>query len=336
MHPNQPGTPAAALPWDLVATTAVRMTAAARTLAELLDGGQRTRALLPFAADLHRDWGYTPRIRPGLPLRAMREDQAAACWALVEAALGPAGTAKARGVLDLEAILQAGTARKGHRDPLNYALAIFGHPGDGPWAWRFEGHHVSLTFTLAPGIGLAVTPHFFGANPFSGQVVPDGHGGLAGVLDGESALAFALVRDLDRHQLDRALIAPEAPPDFLTRPSRERSLAVPAGLPLAAMAEGQRAGALALLDLFFDHLHSDLAHPIKRRTRDAGTDAIHLAWAGGTTPDRLHYWRLHGPTVLVEYDRTDSDHAHSVWHDPTDHFGEDLLRAHREKEHGRG
>ncbi len=153
MNPNQPDTPAAGLPWDLVAPAAARMTAAARTLAELLDGGQRPRALLPFAAELHRDWGYTPRTRPGLPLRAMRGDQAAACWALIEAALGPAGTAKARGVLDLEAILQAGTARKAHRDPLNYALAIFGRPGDGPWAWRFEGHHVSLTFTLARASG---------------------------------------------------------------------------------------------------------------------------------------------------------------------------------------
>jgi hypothetical protein len=334
MNRSQEGTTAAGLPWDVVATAASRMTAAARTLVGRLDGDQRARALLPFAAELHRDWGYTPRTRPGLPLRAMHGDQVGACWALVESAMGPAGAAKARGVLDLEAILQAGTTRKAYRDPLNYALAIFGHPGDRPWAWRFEGHHVSLTFTLVPGIGLGVTPQFFGANPFSGRVVPDGHDGLAGVLERESALAFALVQDLDKGQLDQTLIAPEAPPDFLTRPGREQSLAIPTGLPLAAMAESQRNRALALVDLFFDHLHPDLAQPIKHRTRAAGIGDIHLAWAGGTTPDRLHYWRLHGPTLLIEYDRTDTDHAHSVWHDPTNHFGADHLRSHREAAHG--
>jgi Protein of unknown function (DUF3500) len=333
MNPSQEGTTAAGLPWDVAATAASRMTAAARRLVERLDGDQRARALLPFAAELYRDWGYTPRTRPGLPLRAMHGDQVRACWALVESAMGPAGAAKAHGVLDLEAVLQAGTARKAYRDPLNYALAIFGHPGDRPWAWRFEGHHVSLTFTLVPGIGLGVTPHFFGANPFSGRVVPDEHGGLAGVLERESALAFALVQGLERDQLDRALIAPEAPPDFLTRPGREQSLAIPTGLPLAAMAESQRNRALALVDLFFDHLHPDLAQPIKRRTRAAGIEDIHLAWAGGTTSDRLHYWRLHGPTLLIEYDRTDTDHAHSVWHDPTNHFGADHLRAHHEAAH---
>ena len=58
-------------------------------------------------------------------------------------------------------------------------------PGPAPWAWRFEGHHVSLTLTMVPGVGIAVTPHFLGANPFSGQVVADGHGGLARVLERE-------------------------------------------------------------------------------------------------------------------------------------------------------
>ena len=77
-------------------------------------------------------------------------------------------------MLALEAILQERTANKAYRDPLNYALAIFGRPGDGPWAWRFEGHHVSLTLTVVPGIGIAVTPHFFGANPFSGRWSPTG------------------------------------------------------------------------------------------------------------------------------------------------------------------
>ena len=322
-----------ALPWEAVAGAAERMTACARRFLDLLDGERRGRAALPLAHERHRDWGYVPRVRPGLPLRAMRDPEAAACWALVETGLGPAGSAKTRGVLALEAILQARTPRKAYRDPLNYALAIFGLPGAGPWAWRFEGHHVSLTFTLVPGVALAVTPHFLGANPFSGRVVPEAQGGLAGVLERESALAFALIGDLPPGLRARAILAAEAPPDFLTRPGRERSLAQPAGLPLAAMAQAQRSRALALIEAFFAHLHPDLAAPLERRLRAAGVDGLHLAWAGGTTPDRLHYWRLHGPTLLLEYDRTDTDHAHSVWHDPTDPLAEDLLRAHHESAH---
>lgn len=336
MTSSQQGTPAAPLPWDLARAAASRMAAAAREFADLLDSQQQVLAILPFAADSHRDWGYTPRTRPGLPLRAMRDHQAAACWALVESALGPAGAAKARGVLDLEAILQERTANKAYRDPLNYAIALFGRPGHGPWAWRFEGHHVSLTFTITPGIGVAVTPHFFGANPFSGQVIPDGRGGLARVLERESALAFAIMGGLRAGEQARAVIAPEPPPDFLTGPGRERSLAEPTGLPLGDMAGAQRAQATTLIELFFDHLQPDLAEPIKRRTREAGIGGIRFAWAGGTTPDRLNYWRLHGPTLLIEYDRTDTDHAHSVWHDPTNHFGEDHLRAHHEAAHRRG
>ena len=324
---------ASGIPWEVGAATAVRMASAARRFLDLLDGEQRRRALLPPERPGNADWDYRPRVRPGLPLRAMRDDQATACWALVETALSPAGLAAARGVLALEAILQQRTARKAYRDPLNYALAVFGRPGDGAWAWRFEGHHVSVTFRLAPGVGLTVTPHFLGANPFSGRVVPDGHGGFAGVLERESALAFALVGGLNAAQLAQALIARQPPPDLLTGPGRERSLAAPRGLPLAALGTAQRDQASALLDRFVDRLDPALATPVRRRVREAGLDGLHLAWAGSTMPDQLHYWRLHGPTILIEYDRTDTDHAHSVWHDPTDPLGEDLLRAHRMSAH---
>lgn len=324
----------AASPWAPAA--ADRLARAALAVADGLGPAQRDLALLPFETAARRDWDYRPRTRPGLPLRAMTESQQAAAWRLVDSALSAHGSAKTRGVLALEAILQERTADKPYRDPLNYALTIFGRPGSGPLGWRFEGHHVSITLTIVPGIGIAVTPHFFGANPFSGRVVPDGHGGLAQVLEQESAVAFELVGGLDAAALGRVMIAPEAPPDFLTGPGREHSLTQPMGLPLADMAESERARAVALIELFFDHLHADLALPIKRRTRGAGIGSVRFAWAGGTTPDRLHYWRLHGPTLLIEYDRTDSDHAHSVWHDPTNPFGEDHLRAHREAAHGRG
>ena len=327
--------PVAAVPWEAASALAERMASAARTFAERLHAGQSERALHPFGAETRRDWGYTPRTRPGLPLRAMREDQRAATWALVDTALSVGGAAKARGVLALEAILQERTSNKAYRDPLNYALALFGEPGRGPWGWRFEGHHVSLTLTIVPAIGVAVTPHFFGANPFSGEVVDEGHGTLAKVLDRESALAFEIVGGLGPQELGRALIAQEAPPDFITRPGREASLREPAGLRLDAMPASLRHRTVQLLDVFFDHLHPELARPIKVRTRETGIGGIHFAWAGSTTPDQLHYYRLHGPTLLIEYDRTELDHVHSVWHDPTNHFGEDHLRLHRETAHGR-
>jgi hypothetical protein len=99
------------------------------------------------------------------------------------------------------------------------------------------------------------------------------------------------------------------------------------------MAPEQRHRSLALLEAFFGHLHRDLAGPVMAGVREAGLGAIRFAWAGATTPDRLHYYRLHGPTLILEYDKTDADHAHSVWHDPTNLFGEDHLRAHREAAH---
>ena len=315
---------------------AERMAALARAFAERLDPQQRRIAHLPLAPAALADWDYRPRRRPGLPLRAMREDQRAACWRLVDSALSAAGAAKVRGVLALEAVLQERTANKDYRDPLNYALSLFGEPGSGPWAWRFEGHHVSLTLTIVPGIGLAVTPHFFGANPFSGRVVAHGHDGLERVLEQESGLAFALLHALRPDQLAGTIIAADPPPDFLTGPGRERSLGQAVGLPLAAMDHAARAAAERLVDAFFGHLAADLAQPLARRLRAADPGKLRFAWAGATTPDRLHYWRLHGPTLLLEYDRTEPDHAHSVWHDPSDHFAEDRLRRHREAAHGHG
>jgi hypothetical protein len=181
-----------------------------------------------------------------------------------------------------------------------------------------------------------VTPHFLGANPLSGRVVEDdhAHGGLARVLDQESALAFEVVNGLGAPALRQAVIATRSPADFFTGPGRELSLREPLGLRLDAMAAEQQHRVLALLEAFFGHLRRELAEAVMAKVRKAGIGSIRFAWAGATTPDQLHYYRLHGPTLIVEYDKTDSDHAHSVWHDPTNLFGEDHLRAHRRQAHG--
>lgn len=327
-------TPQPAISWPDAAAAVERMVAAAVAFADDLDADQQRQALHPFAADARRDWHYVPRRRPGLPLRAMSETQRRAVWRLLDAVLSAKGSAKVKGVLALEAILQDGTRDKAYRDPENYALALFGRPGPAPWAWRFEGHHVSLTLTIVPEVGLAVTPRFFGANPFSGRVVPAAPGGgLAGVLERESALAFEIVQGLDAADLRQALIAAASPADIVSGPGRERALREPAGLPLDAMPATLRHRATSLLETFFSHLAPELARAQMRHLEEAGLGALRFAWAGATTPDRLHYYRLHGPTLIIEYDRTTADHAHAVWHDPINLFGEDHLRRHHRTAH---
>jgi hypothetical protein len=299
-----------------------------------LSPDQTRIALLPLGSAAFHDWGYVPRERPGLPLGRMSEGQRAAAWALVASLLSERGLAQARGVLALEAILRERSGNGHLRDPGNYALAIFGDPSrEGPWAWRLEGHHLSLTFTFVPGQGIALTPHFVGANPASGHVLPgqaEEHGPL---LDRETGLAFELMRALDHAQLGAALIATESPRDIITGPGREASLQQPQGLALAGLSAPLRNRALALLEGYASRLRPELANRELGRARDAGLASLHLAWAGPVREGERHYYRLHGPTLLIEYDNTTGDHVHTVWHDPADPFGEDRLKRHRLQDH---
>jgi hypothetical protein len=201
-----------------------------------------------------------------------------------------------------------------------------------PWGWRLEGHHLSLNFTLVPGQPVAVTPAFLGANPAE---VPSGPQKGLRALGAEQDLGRALVRSLTDLQRARTVIAAQSLGDIVTGPGRADSLAAPAGLPLADMSGDQRALAAQLIDAYARNMRAELAEKELGRMREAGIERIHFAWAGPIEPGRAHYYRLHGPTLLIEYDNTQNsaNHIHSVWHDPRRDFGQDLLRAHYERGH---
>jgi hypothetical protein len=310
------------------------MAEAALLFLESLDAAGRPAARHPLTRDWHRDWHYTPRDgRPGLPLKHMSSEQRELTFALLARALSERGLHRTNEIIKLEGILGELTGRPDFRDPENYALAIFGDPaGKAPWAWRFEGHHVSLTFTIAPGLGVAVTPAFFGANPAE---VPAGHehAGLR-VLAVEQDLALELLHDLSTAQQQAAILQPQSFRDILTGPGREASLREPQGLALAGMTPAQRDRTLILIEAYVRNMRADLAERELRALHEAGPEKLHFAWAGATMRGTCHYYRLHGPTMLVEYDNTEPNHTHTVWHDPRDHFGEDLLRRHHEAAHG--
>ncbi|MGH7279193.1 MAG: DUF3500 domain-containing protein, partial [Candidatus Rokuibacteriota bacterium] len=147
-------------------------------------------------------------------------------------------------------------------------------------------------------------------------------------LGAEQDLALALARSLGASP--RLVIAPDAPGDIVSGPGRRQSLEAPVGVPLGEMGGEQRAAAMRLLETYAGNMRAAIAEEELRRLREAGVERIRFAWAGPIDPARPHYYRLHGPTLLIEYDNTrnDANHIHSVWHDPRNGFGADLLRAH--------
>ncbi len=290
---------------------------------------QRQRVALPFAVRARVDWHYVPRERPGLLLKEMDEPQRLAAMRVLRAALSERGYERSQDIMRLEPLVAAIEEDFETYHPLNYALTIFGTPGAAPWGWRIEGHHLSLNFTHLPN-GIAVTPAFYGAHPATVET-----GALAGlrVLGAEEDLGRQLIRSLDQAQRESAVIRAKAFADILTGPGREKSLKEPQGLALGKMKEAHRAIALRIIEEFTATLRPELARAEEERLRAAGIDSIRFAWAGSLEPRQPHYYRLHGPALVIEYDNTqnDANHIHSVWHDPERSFGADLLRHHYEE-----
>jgi hypothetical protein len=305
------------------------MARAATAFLAALDARLQRRAVFAFADAERSNWHYVPRRREGAPFKDMSAGGRAAAHDLMRASLSAAGYAKAADVIRLEGVLrQLETFGGFTRDPDNYLVTIFGTPGPGaPWGWRLEGHHLSLNFTVIPGRAIAVTPAFLGANPAR---VPSGPLQGLRVLQAEQDLGLALARSLDPAQRTRAVIAADSLGDIVSGPGRGDRLRAPAGVPLGDLGSESRALAERLLETYARTMRADLADAELRKIREGGLERVHFAWAGPLDPARPHYYRLHGPTVLIEYDNTqnDANHIHSVWHDPRNDFGADLLRAH--------
>jgi hypothetical protein len=322
------------LTWAATPAVASDMARAAVAWLSLLEARQRREAQFEWAHRGRESWHYVPRSRPGVALRAMNAPQAAGAWDVLGSLLSGRGMEQVRGQLTIEGILGELTGSRGFRDPGNYALVIFGDPaGPAAWAWRFEGHHLSINVLVAPGHGVAATPVFFGANPAS---VPTGHA-HAGfrLLGAEEDAAFSLVRSLEGDARAQAVIAGRSLGDIVAGPGRELSLQRAEGVALASLTEAQRAGIARILELYTGTMRPEIATAALAKVREAGLDAVRFAWAGSPARGQPHYFRIHGPAALIEYDNTQdgANHVHSVWIDPVSLFGRDLLKAHYQRQH---
>lgn len=317
----------AAVAWaQSSANPVAEMAAAAQRFLNALSAEHRAAAVIPFDDAERQNWHYIPRDRHGVSMKQLTPEQRELGSALLRSGLSEDGVRKADGIRRLDRVLFEQTGNP-IRDDHFYFYSIFGQPGDsGPWGWRLEGHHISLNFTLREGIVVSTTPFFFGANPAE---VRSGPQRGTRVLASEEEMGRALVRSLSEAQRAKAVFGREAPADILASPGRSARLD-PQGLLYEELSATQQRQLIGLIEMYANRLRRELAERELARLRLAGVEKIRYAWAGGSEPGQPHYYRIQGPTFLIEYDNTqnNANHVHTVWRDPERDFGPDPLRAH--------
>jgi Protein of unknown function (DUF3500) len=313
--------------------SASSMANAATKFLGALSPEQRQQATFPFESEEITRWHYVPAQqfpRNGLPIRAMNEAQRALAQELLKTGLSQRGYTQATTIMtDLEIILKALENGSAMRDPEQYCFSIFGTPAaKGVWGWRVNGHHLSLHFNVGNGAMVASSPTFFGSNP--AEVRVDGPKKGLRVLGDREDSARALMEALDPTQRTTATLEGTAPNDIVTRTLAKVDPLTPTGLAASAMTPKQRELLMAVIETYTSSMAADIASERLAALRKAGLEKISFAWAGETERGKKHYYRIQGPTFLIEYDNTQNNgnHIHSVWRDFTNDFGRDLLREH--------
>jgi len=306
-----------------------RMRSAAVALIGALDDGQRELAARSFGDTASRRWlEYRPEYRPGACLADFPNTARKAAFRLLATGLSGPAYAQAMGIIALEETLDRleGWVRGRHSG--DYWVSVYGDPagssGGGPWGWRFEGHHLSVSMTVAGG-RVSPAPVFLGANPH--RISHAGHA-VSRPLAPEEDLARALLDALGPAGRSAAVVSGSAPSDIVSGPRGDIPAVEPCGVAAADAGPAARAALDGLLALYLGRLPDELAAAEYDRVSAQGD--LRFAWAGPTTPGAGHYYRLQADDLLIEYDNTQNgaNHAHTVLRRPRSDFGADILAAH--------
>jgi hypothetical protein len=84
----------------------------------------------------------------------------------------------------------------------------------------------------------------------------------------------------------------------------------------------------ALIRAHADNLPRSIARQRRDEVESRGFFLVRFAWAGAAEPGEGHYYRIQGPTFLIEFVNTQPDsagnkanHIHTVWRDLKGDFG---------------
>jgi Protein of unknown function (DUF3500) len=306
--------------------TGAKLADAANAFLGTLPPDLRAQAMFVWKDPHRTTWYFTPQqdnatrksTRKGVPLEKMNAEQKEALMGLLKAGLSAKGYEQATTIMSLEGILLELEGPKSAmvRNKDWYFVSVFGEPSQtGLWAWRFEGHHMSINMTLDKGQVVAATPTMFGANP--AEVKSGSKKGLRTLPEIED-LARELIKSLANEQRTAAKQAKALPE--IKEKQADADVGEPIGLAASKLTDAQKKTLWSLIEAYANRIPTDAATEELDRVKAAGLDKIHFAYAGDPTPGQGYTYRIHGPTFVVEFLNMQADgaknpanHIHSAW-----------------------
>jgi hypothetical protein len=315
--------------------------AAANKFIGSLEAKDKDKALLEFDSKKKPNWSNLPVTfvpRNGVRLGDLSKEQRALAMDVVAAVLSKDGYQKVVDIMDGDQKLADAPGRGGRggagggpgRGPGgggpmfgvdNYYLAIFGKPSeDKPWMVQFGGHHLGVNVTVI-GKNFVLTPTHTGAQPAlykrqNKDVRP---------LGAENDMAFKLVNALDEKQQKQAIIGSRPQGELLLGPGRDGKKIDPEGIKGLDLNADQKATLVELIGAWVNIVESDAATRRMAEIKEK-IDDTYFAWKGPTKPGSAVYFRIQGPTIVIEYaPQGSTDHIHTVVRNPKDDYGAGLL-----------
>lgn len=300
-----------------------------------LDDQQKKITQLSLEDESRTYWHFFPDTmvdRAGIRIKDLSPEQKKLAFKLLENNLSEAGYDKTKRIIDLENVLAELDGDTIFRDAEKYHIAIYGNPEkDDIWAWSFEGHHVSLNFSIVNN-NITIVPRFMGANP---ATIKSGKRKGERTLFNEEDLAIQLVNDLSKEQRELAIFQESSLKDIVTFNSSKVDPLAPVGIELNQLNDDQKKMLWRLINEYLLTMPNVLATQRMNNLKTEEVNEIRFGWAGSLIKSKPHYYRIQGKTFLIEFDNIniDANHIHTVWRDFTGDFGRDLIKEHYQKNH---
>jgi hypothetical protein len=309
-----------------VATT--RAVAAADAFLGSLDAKQREKTVFEFGSAKKSNWSNLPVTmvpRNGVRLGDLTKAQRALAMEAIAAVLSKGGYQKVVDIVDADQQLAAGQGGRGGRAMFGadqYYLAIFGKPSAAqPWMVQFGGHHLGVNVTVI-GKHFVLTPTHTGAQP----ALFKRDGKEVRPLGLEIETAFKLVNALDEKQRSQAVVGDRPQQDLLLGPGRDGRKIEPQGIKGSALTADQQAMLLDVIGAWVNITEPDAA-AARMADIKSKIGETYFAWKGPTAKGAAAYFRVQGPTIVIEYaPQGGTDHIHTVVRNPNDDYGAGLLK----------